>query len=116
MPTYARQMQMILDAYIGAGQPWPASTRQIAAWAIREGQWQAHPATLIDQCANHLARAMRQEHITDSQGRVVRAKHVARLERNGEQIALWDDIRTAGRQHMEIAFQQRRQMIVGDCR
>lgn len=26
------------------------------------------------------------------------------------------DIRTAGRQHMQIAFQQRRQQIVGDCR
>ena len=59
---------------------------------------------------------MREEYITDPQGRTVRAKHVARVERSGEQIALWADIRTANRQHMEIAFQQRRQQIVGDCR
>ena len=26
------------------------------------------------------------------------------------------DIRSASREHMEIAFQQRRQQIVGDCR
>ena len=59
---------------------------------------------------------MREEYITDPQGRTVRAKHVARVERDGEQIPLWADIRTADRQHMEIAFQQRRQQIVGDCR
>ena len=35
---------------------------------------------------------------------------------DGGQVALWDDIRTADRQHMTLAFQQRRQQIVGDCR
>ena len=29
---------------------------------------------------------------------------------------LWADVRTAPKRHMEIAFQQRRQQIVGDCR
>ena len=33
----------------------------------------------------------------------------------GEQGALWDDIRTASHEHLKIAFQQRRQGIVGDC-
>jgi len=59
---------------------------------------------------------MREDHITDPQGRIVRAKHVARVNRNGEQIPLWADIRTASQQHMEIAFKQRRQQVVGDCR
>src|SRR5437660_6035509 len=44
-----------------------------------------------------------------------RAKHVARLDRDGKQMALWADMRTASRDHMETAFQQRRQQIVGDC-
>ena len=30
-------------------------------------------------------------------------------------MVLWDDIRTAPRNHMRISFQQRRQQIVGDC-
>jgi hypothetical protein len=59
---------------------------------------------------------MREEHITDPQGRSIRAKHVVRKKINGEQQALWDDIRTAKPEHMEIALQQRRQQIVGDCR
>jgi hypothetical protein len=59
---------------------------------------------------------MREELIIDPQGRTVRAKHAARVEQDGEQLALWADIRTAERQFMVIAFQQRRQSIVGDCR
>ena len=55
---------------------------------------------------------MREEYITDAQGRTVRAKHAARI----EQAVLGADIRTAPREHMEIAFKQRRRAILGDCR
>lgn len=116
MAQYSKQLQKIVDAYIADMQPWPASTHQIAAWAVQKRIWQPQPSSVIDQCANQLARAMREEHIVDPQGRTVRAKHVAKVDRNGEQIPLWADIRTANREHMEIAFQQRRQQIVGDCR
>ncbi len=115
MANYSKQLQKIVDAYIADMQPWPATTQQIAAWAVTKRIWQPQPSSVIDQCANQLARAMREEHIVDPQGRTVRAKHVAKVERDGEQIPLWADIRTASREHMEIAFQQRRQQIVGDC-
>ena len=58
---------------------------------------------------------MREEYITDPQGRRVRAKHVARVKRDNTQLYLWADIRTADLEHMQVAFQQRRQQIVGDC-
>ncbi len=58
---------------------------------------------------------MREEYIVDPQGRTVRAKHAAKVKVNGEQMTLWDDIRTADRDFMVIAFQQRRQQVVGDC-
>ena len=61
--------------------------------------------------AAEIGRAMRAERIDDPQGRSVRAKHAARE----GQLFLWDDIRTASRKHMDIAFKQRRQQIVGDC-
>ncbi len=48
--------------------------------------------------------------------RSVRAKHAMRTTRSGQQISLWADMRTANSNHMEIAFQQRRQHIVGECR
>jgi hypothetical protein len=116
MYTYTEQLLRIVNRYIGEGQPWPATARQIAAWAIHNKMWQAQPAQLIHECAEQLARAMRDEYITDPQGRTVRAKHAARIEQDGEQLVLWADMRTASREHMQIAFQQRRHQIVGDCR
>ncbi len=35
---------------------------------------------------------------------------------NKRQSTLLGDIRSAPRQHMRVAFQQRRQQVVGDCR
>jgi hypothetical protein len=116
MATLIKQLQDVVESYMSSGEPWPASTTQIAKWAIKTGRYKLQPSTIINQCADQLSRAMREEHIKDKQGRIVRAKHVARVSRNGEQIALWADIRTANREHMEIAFQQRRKQIVGDCR
>jgi hypothetical protein len=59
---------------------------------------------------------MREEYITDARGRRVRAKHVARVTEGGKQLNLWADIRNAPREHLLVAFKQRRQQIVGDCR
>jgi len=113
---YYEQMQEIVTKYINTGEQWPATTHEIASWAINHRLWAAQNKAVIDICAEQLARAMREEYIGDPQGRAVRAKHAAKVERNGTQLVLWDDIRTASRQHMQIAFQQRRQQIVGDCR
>ncbi len=115
--TYTEQLQMTVQKYRDAGQPWPATTRQIAAWGVTEKLLVPQRGTIIKQFADELARAMREEYIVDRQGRSVRAKHAARvLVGEGEQRTLWADIRTAEPPHMQIAFQQRRQQIVGDCR
>ena len=45
-----------------------------------EGLWAPQPSALIRQCAEELSRAMREEYVTDPQGRRVRAKHVATLD------------------------------------
>lgn len=116
MRTFTEQLQAIAKKYISAGMPWPATAKRIAVWAINEGLWKPHPTDLVNQCAEQLARAMREEYIIDAQGRSVRAKHAARIEQDGQQLMLWADIRTAPRRHMEVAFQQRRQQVVGDCR
>lgn len=116
MSVYNEQLQNIVTQYTRSGLDWPATTRQIAAWAIQQSLWKPQPSAFIDQCAELLARAMREEYIVDPQGRTVRAKHAARTEREGKQLMLWADIRTAPQGHMEIAFQQRRQQVVGDCR
>ena len=113
---YNERLQHIVNDYVLAGGNWPATTREIAAWGIQKGLWKPRGSDLIDIFADQLARAMREEYIIDPQGRHVRAKHAIRTKQGGTQTALWADIRTASRQHMEIAFKQRRQQIVGDCK
>ena len=116
MSTYAKQMQDIVVDYRAEGEPWPASTKVMGAWAIRTGRWKLPPAAAINKCAEDLANAMREEYMTDAKGRRVRIKHSAKVWENGEQTVLWDDIRTAPRRHMQVAFQNRRQGVVSDCR
>jgi hypothetical protein len=113
--SYFDQLRGIADQYF-AEHDGTASSRDIAGWAVRSGKWAPQPGSLIDQCAEELSRAMREDYITDPQGRIVRAKHAARIKENGRQVTLWADIRTAGHKHMERAFAQRRKQILGDCR
>lgn len=114
--TYREQLQSIVAEYRANGQPWPATSHEMAVWAMETGRWQPQRSAMLRKCAEEFSDAMREEYITDQQGRRVRSKHVARIGDGAAQIPLWADIRTASRDHMEIAFQQRRQQILGDCR
>lgn len=109
------QNKKIVSQYREAGQPWPASSTDIARWAIGRKLWQIHPGAIIRQCADQLSAAMREYFVTDPQGRRVRLMHAAPYPKNGRQYLLWDDMRTASHKHMHMAFQQRRQQIVMDC-
>jgi hypothetical protein len=111
--------QEIVMRYREAGQKWPATSLEIADWALRAGQWKPTQQALRKQLAELLSDAMREDYITDPQGRRVRAKHAATVDVGGKQQVLWADIRdksSTSRKHMEIAFQNRRQQIVSDCR
>jgi len=112
--SYVEQMQQIANEYFQEGHS-VTTSHEMAVWAIETGRWGPQRSTLINQCADELSKAMREEYFTDQQGRRVRAKHVARRPQDGKQTSLWSDMRVATRDHMETAFQQRRQQIVGDC-
>lgn len=116
MTTYKKQMQKIVEDYRLAEQPWPASAKTIADWAIETGRWQFPRAAIHRRCAEDIAAAMREEYTTDRKGRRVRLLHPAPLFAAMDHTMVWDDIRTAPRKHMEMSFQHRRQGIVGDCR
>jgi hypothetical protein len=114
--TYTKQMQKIVEDYRLSGQPWPASAKTIADWAIKTGRWELPAAAVRRRCAEDIAAAMREEYTTDRKGRRVRLLHPAPLLDADQHTIVWDDIRTAPRTHMEVSFQHRRQGIVGDCR
>jgi hypothetical protein len=45
--SHTQATQKIVDRYIEAGQPWPATVKQIAAWAIESKLWAPPPSRLI---------------------------------------------------------------------
>jgi hypothetical protein len=110
------QNQRIVAKYRESGQPWPATAIDIARWAIGKRLWEVHPSRIVRQCADQIAEAMRQEYITDPQGRRIRVKHVAPYDDKGQMSLKWDDMRSAPPEHMEMAFAYKRQLIVSDCR
>jgi|GEM_PF-230332 len=113
------RMLQLVNRYKAAGEPWPAEAHVMAEWAVRSERWTPEHYSIVAHLADQMARAMRETYETDPQGRRVRALHVARVTRNGKQMSLWvgmHDREVPGHPHlMTIAFQQRRQQIVGDC-
>lgn len=116
MSDYSKQLHQIVDEYQMSGEVWPASASDIAAWALKTHRYDLATLTIQKICSRELAQAMREEYITDSKGRRVRAKHPAKISCNGKQIMLWNDIRTASHTYMQMAFSTRRNHIVGECR
>lgn len=115
MANYTEQLQQIWKLYEAADRPLPATAKEVAAWAIDTGLWQPRPADIIGRCAEDLARAAREEYRTDAKGRRYRAKHPAKVVKDGQLRFEWADIDTAPRDHMQRAFALRRKAIVGDC-
>ncbi len=109
-------LQQFADEYFAETGKESATTKEIARWAIKTGRWEAPTDLALRQCRQDFSRAMREQYITDDNGQPVRAKHVARIVRDSQQLHLWSDIRHASHKHMAVALQQRREQIVGDCR
>ncbi len=116
MLTKKQQLQRIVEEYRREGNQWPAAMADVADWAVRTKRYDLTAPRPKKLVARELAQAMREEYITDEKGRRVRAKHPARAWRNGRQLMLWDDIRTAPRDHMEEAFRLRRRRIAAECK
>lgn len=108
------RQQIVERFYRETGKP-EATAHEMAVWAIKNRIWEPEPSNLAHQLADQLARAMREETFVDPQGRVVRAKHAARIKQGEKQLTLWADMRWATRDHMKVSFQQRRHQVVGEC-
>ena len=109
---YQQLWHKFVDEHGGA----PATPREVVEWAVGRGLLALPRLDPKAQAAEELARAMRDEYRTDPRtGARYRANHAVRITANGIQFALWAEMETAPRAHMEKAFAQRRQQIVADC-
>ena len=62
-----------------------------------------------------LTRALRTEYRIDEKRRRYRVNHAVKTVNGSVQTTLWADIDFAPHNHMEKAFNQRREQIVDDC-
>ena len=107
----------IADLDIAQGGAEPFDLDELARFAINNGHWKRHGGTLLQLCKRDFARAFRKECHTDPQGREVRTYHAKKeWDSDRRQLVFWADMRTAPLEHMQVAFQQRRNQIVGNCR
>ncbi len=47
MATQAEKLQAIAAMYRNAGEPWPATSHQLAVWALNKGHWMAHRDSVV---------------------------------------------------------------------
>jgi hypothetical protein len=111
--SYNEQMQSLAKDYQTATGSVTFSLKEMFAWAMKEERWAPGQDAIMRQFCEDMGRALREEYIRDAQGRRVRAKHAVRLD--GEQGVFWADLHTDPREHMIVAFDQRRDQIIADC-
>lgn len=114
MPTRREQNIAIVNRYLATGEAELVEPRRLAEWAINLGLWKAPSETLVKKAMEDFSDAMRNEYVTDPQGRRIRAKVAARVKRDGKQTTLWGGL-DSDPQFLRLAFAQRRRLIVGEC-
>ena len=110
------QMLETVELYLAQGGQTPIDLDELAWFAIRNNRWQGQASDLVQLCKHDFSRAFREQYYTDPQGRSVRTFHaVTRRSSRGRQGVFWADMRDAPAEHIELAFAQRRNQIVGEC-
>lgn len=115
MATYREQLQKVWHAFEQENGNVPATPREAAQWGVARGLIEVPHVDPFDKLAEDMSAALREEYATDSAGRRYRVNHAVRVTKGGVQYTFWAIMKDAPREHMQKAFMQRRQQIVGDC-
>ncbi|MCC6863398.1 MAG: hypothetical protein IT544_01115 [Rhodobacteraceae bacterium] len=115
MARYNEQLQKVWHQYEAQNGFVPSTTREAVAWGVSQGMIQLPELDRFAKLAEDMATALREEYATDEQGRRYRVNHAVRVSKAGVQYTFWAIMKDAPRDHMQKAFIQRREQIVGDC-
>lgn len=115
MATYNAQLQRAWHEYERTHGAVPATTREAVQWGVRNGLIELPETDPFAKLAEDMAKALREEYATDAKGRRYRVNHAVRVTKAGVQYTFWAMLKDAPREHMQKAFIQRREQIVGDC-
>jgi hypothetical protein len=115
MPTQTEYLQALWRQYEHEHDHLPASAREVVEWAVGKKRLKLPDIDPLDILAGQMSRALREEYETDEQGRRYRKNHAVRVTKDGVQTTFWGIMGFAHRSHMEKAFTQRREQVIGDC-
>lgn len=115
MATYTQQLQKVWHAFEREHGHVPATTREAAQWGVAQRMIETPQVDPFAKLAEDMSAALREEYATDRQGRRYRVNHAVRATKGGVQYTFWAVMKDAPREHMQKAFIQRREQVVGDC-
>jgi hypothetical protein len=115
MAKYKEQLQKVWHKYEAAHGDVPATAREAVAWGVSQGLLEVPDVDPLAKLSEDMADALREEYATDKNGRRYRVNHAVRVSKGGVQYTFWAMMKDAPRSHMQKAFIQRREQIVGDC-
>ena len=114
MINKTERLQQAWHRYESGHQHLPTSARQAVEWAVLEGLLELPTIDPYDVLAGDMAQALRAEIQTDDKGRRYRVNHAVRVSKSGVQYTFWGVLGFASHSHMERAFAQRRDQVIGD--
>lgn len=115
MATKNEKLQAAWHSYERIRKHVPTGTKEAVRWAVHEGLLELPTIDPYEVLAGQMATALREEMATNEKGQRYRVNHAVRITRGGVQQTMWATMGFAPHDHMERAFTQRREQIVGDC-
>ncbi|MGI8568622.1 MAG: hypothetical protein ACR2KT_05900 [Methylocella sp.] len=115
LTTKTEQLQYVYHSYEAEHDHLPTSAREAVECGVREGLVELPLIDPYDVLAAEMAKALREEYAVDERGLKYRVNHAVRVTKAGVQYTFWATMGFAPRAHMEKAFAQRREQVVGDC-
>ena len=115
MATYKEKLQQVWHRYEREHGSMPASAQESAHEGVANGLLHLPEFDPFAKLAEDMSTALREEYATDGEGRRYRVNHAVRITSGGVQYTMWAIMKDAPRAHMQKAFIQRREQIVGDC-
>jgi hypothetical protein len=115
MATKTEKLQTAWHRYETIRKHAATGTKEACRWAVMEGLIELPHVDPYDILASQMASALREEMATNAKGQKYRVNHAVRITKNGVQQTMWAEMGYAPHAHMEKAFTQRREQIIGDC-
>ncbi len=113
--TENEKLQEIWKSYEDEHDHLAVGTAEVVRWAVSKGLMELPKIDPYEIASQKMSRALREEYATDEHGRRYRVNHAIKVSINGVQTTIWGILGHAPRKHMETAFAQRREQIIGDC-